>query len=83
MFFLLATYIDQKFHATFILAAEEASGGGGGGAMSRATQASAFLRRLGPPRVPLAPLLLDANQGSHPGWEPWHQPGGRGREGAA
>ena len=64
MFFPQATYFDQKFHATFFLAAEEAGGGGRGGA-SRATQAAALLRRLGPPRAPLVPLPLDANQGSH------------------
>lgn len=64
MLFPQATYFDQKFHATFFLAAEEAGGGGGSGA-SCATQAAALLRRLGPPRAPLAPLPLDANQGSH------------------
>lgn len=75
-FFAQATYFNQKFHATFFLAAEEASGGSGGGT-SRATQAAALLRRLGPPRAPLAPLPLDANQGSHnPGTG---QEGERGR----
>ena len=75
---LQATYFDQKFHATFFLAAEEASAGSGGG-VARATQAAALLRRLGPPRAPLAqlPTPLDPNQGSQP--HGTSQEGERGR----